>query len=59
MKSILNSSFRYTSSFNTDLKKTFARIRGRQRKDAQGAANVNAEAIAKVSSIVGKTAAVR
>lgn len=28
MKSILDPSFRYTASFNTDLKKTFARIRG-------------------------------
>ena len=27
MKSILNPSFRYTSSVNTDLQKTFARIR--------------------------------
>ena len=27
MKSILDPSFRYTTSYNTDLKKTFARIR--------------------------------
>jgi len=27
MKSILDPSFQYTSSFNTDLRKTFARIR--------------------------------
>jgi len=26
-------SFRYTSSFNTDLRKTFARVRARQRQD--------------------------
>ena len=32
MKSILDSSFRYTSSEKTDLKKTFARIRRIQRE---------------------------
>jgi hypothetical protein len=31
MKSILDHSFRYTSSAETDLKKTFARIRKEQR----------------------------
>ena len=38
MKSILDSSFRYTPSFDTDLEKTFARIRRELRKDAEGAA---------------------
>lgn len=35
MKSILDPSFRYTSSANTDLRKTFARIRRENRKGAQ------------------------
>ena len=32
MKSILDPNFRYTASYNTDLKKTFARIRGERRR---------------------------
>jgi len=46
MKSILDPSFRYTSSTNTDLRKTFARVRRELRKqlppghDAEQAANV-------------------
>lgn len=32
MKSILDPTFRYTKSVDTDLKKTFARIRRMQRK---------------------------
>jgi|GEM_PF-3551186 len=56
MKSILDPSFRYTASFSTDLQKTFARIRHNHRKDARMAAQATAEAFAKVSSIVGKTA---
>ena len=56
MKSILDPSFRYTASFNTDLSKTFARIRCDRRKDAETAAQVSAEALAKVSSINKKTA---
>jgi hypothetical protein len=32
VKSILDPSFRYTRSFETDLRKTFERIRGEQRK---------------------------
>jgi len=59
MKSILDPSFRYTASFNTDLQKTFARIRRAQGKDSQSAAQVAAEALAKVSPIVRKTAAIR
>lgn len=34
MKSILDASFRYTPSFETDLRKTFARIRGDDRTEA-------------------------
>jgi hypothetical protein len=35
MKSILDPTFRYTSSANTDLRKTFARIRREARKQSQ------------------------
>lgn len=35
MKSILDPSFRYTSSANTDLRKTFARIRREARRQPQ------------------------
>ncbi len=35
MKSILDRSFRYTKSIDTDLRKTFARIRREQRQQAQ------------------------
>ena len=42
MKSILDPSFRYTKSVDTDLKKTFARIRRelRNRQQSQDAANI-------------------
>ena len=56
MKSILDPSFRYTASFNTDLRKTFARIRRDRRQEGQRAALAAADALAKVSSIVGRTA---
>ena len=41
MKSILDPTFRYTKSVETDLRKTFARVRREQRKQelAQIAAN--------------------
>ena len=35
MKSILDPSFRYTKSIDTDLRKTFARVRGEQLKCGQ------------------------
>ena len=35
MKSILDESFRYTKSIDTDLRKTFARIRREQREQAR------------------------
>jgi hypothetical protein len=56
MKSILDPSFRYTASFNTDLQKTFARFRRDHRKDAERAAQATADALFKVSSVVRKTA---
>lgn len=37
MKSILDPTFRYTSSANTDLRKTFARVRREIRKQEQTA----------------------
>lgn len=37
MKSILDPSFRYTSSANTDIRKTFARVRREMRR--QGSPN--------------------
>jgi hypothetical protein len=51
MKSILDRSFQYTPSAQTDLKKTFARIRREQR--AQDAANdrAAAEASLKVATL--------
>ena len=36
MKSILDRSFRYTKSADTDLRKTFARIRREQRREQGG-----------------------
>lgn len=36
MKSILDPSFRYTASFDTDLRRTFARVRDEQRRAALG-----------------------
>jgi len=56
MKSILDPSFRYTASFNTDLRRTFARIRRDRRQHEERAALTAADALAKVSSIVGRTA---
>ena len=35
MKSILDRSFRYTNSAETDLRKTFAKLRREQRKEVQ------------------------
>lgn len=37
MKSILDPTFRYTASSNTDLRKTFARVRREMRKRTQAA----------------------
>ena len=42
MKSILDPSFRYTSSVNTDIAKTFARVRRAQREAAKAAAQAKA-----------------
>jgi hypothetical protein len=56
MKSILDPSFRYTASFNTDLSKTFERVRREHRKDAETEAPVNAGALVGGSPIVRKIA---
>ncbi len=59
MKSILDPTFRYTASFNTDLKKTFARIRREHRNVVERAARATADALANVSSIPRRTATSR
>jgi len=50
MKSILDPSFRYTKSLETDLRKTFARIRRELRKQQQQQATARVEAMKKVVS---------
>ena len=59
MKSILDPSFRYTSSCDTDLRKTFARIRRGYREDADRVLRSTPDTRAKVSSIVRSTATKR
>ena len=56
MKSILDPSFRYTTSFNTDLAKTFARVRRDTVRDAEAFRQNAAQGLAKVSPITGKKA---
>jgi hypothetical protein len=52
MKSILDPTFRYTSSANTDLRKTFARIRRETRRQTQSATTrEEADAVKKVTPI--------
>jgi len=48
VKSILDRSFRYTRSVETDLRKTFARIRREQRAQQQSRVQTDAEALSKV-----------
>ena len=52
MKSILDPEFRYTPSVDTDLRKTFARVRREQRRREEAAAQVREEARKKVLPIV-------
>jgi len=52
MKSILDRTFRYTPSFNTDLKKTFARVQRERRIALEKAEGAAAPVLASVSSIV-------
>lgn len=51
MKSILDPTFRYTSSANTDLRKTFARIRRESRRQTQGSTRDEADTVKKVTPI--------
>jgi len=48
MKSILDPSFRYTKSVETDLRKTFARVRRELRKQQLGQPTADIEEIRKV-----------
>jgi len=59
MKSILDPAFRYNPSFDTDLKKTFARIRREGRKNVERAEQMTANAPVKVASLVRKMATAR
>ena len=60
MKSILDRSFRYTSSAATDVRKTFDRIRREQRRQLMAQALSDAPVRSTVSTIrQGKSAAVR
>jgi hypothetical protein len=52
MKSIFDRSFRYTSSAETDVRKTFARARRRIKEEEELRALSEAEAKAKVSPII-------
>jgi hypothetical protein len=54
MKTILDPSFRYTASFDTNLKKTFARVRRDHRLALKRAAP--ALNLVNVSSIINRTA---
>ena len=58
MKSIFDRSFRYTSSAETDVRKTFARVRRKMREEEELRAIAEAEAKAKVSPIKQKHNAV-
>jgi hypothetical protein len=52
MKSILDPSFRYTASFDTDLRRTFARVRLEGRKAAEQGTEVATPYASNVTSIV-------
>ena len=52
MKTIRDPSFRYTMSYNTDVKKTFERIQRRQRKDREKAVPMPGAVLVNVASIV-------
>jgi hypothetical protein len=51
MKSILDPTFRYTSSANTDLRKTFARVRRESRRQSQVAPRDDGDGTKKVTPI--------
>jgi len=51
MKSILDPQFRYTSSANTDIRKTFARVRREMRRHASCNLQQDATSAAKITPI--------
>ena len=51
MKSILDPAFRYTPSTSTDIRKTFARVRREQRRQAAGNARPDVDSAVKVTPI--------
>ena len=55
MKTVFDPSFRYTPSFNTDLKKSFAKIRRAQREESVKAVPAPESSIGNVSSITRRT----
>ena len=57
MKSILDPSFHYTKSVETDLRKTFARVRRELRKQQHEQSTVSAEVIRKVLPYSARSAA--
>jgi hypothetical protein len=59
MKSILDPSFQYTSSFNTDLRRTFARVRRDRLQNAQTTGQAASAALTRIAFIVRNTEARR
>lgn len=57
MKSILDPSFRYTKSVETDLRKTFAKVRRELRKQEQAQLLANEETMRKVLPLHSRKAA--
>ena len=57
MKSILDPSFRYTKSVETDIRKTFARVRRERRRQQQEQPKLNAEEIGRVLPFSSRRAA--
>ena len=51
MKSILDRSFRYTSSAQTDVRKTFARVRREQQLEQLACSREGVDAVSNVSPI--------
>ena len=51
MKSILDPAFRYTSSANTDIRKTFARVRREMRRQEQANSRQDPDSNVKVTPI--------
>ena len=59
MKSILDRTFRYTPSFETDLRKTFARIQRERRLADESQRSAARQTLANVSSIVRNSTALK